>query len=68
MGGVVVNGVGAGQPGEARHSALKHTAGNITHSYSKVFAMLKSGYSSKAEAARTLKTITNVAPVVFFII
>ena len=57
---VVVNIVVAGQPDESRCSEFKHKAENITRSYSEV-----SGNSSQAEAARILKTITSVAPVVF---
>ena len=55
----------AGQPGlgEARRSELKRKAEKISRSYSEVFAMLTSGNSSQAEAARLLKTITNVTPV-----
>ena len=64
---VVVNSVVAGQPGQARHSELKGKAENITRSYIEVFAMLKSGNSSKGEAARILKTTTDVAPVVFLL-
>ena len=55
----------AGQPGEARRSVLKRKAANITRSYSEVFAMLTFGNSSQAEAARLLKTITNVTLVKF---
>ena len=55
----------AGQPREARRSELKRKAENITRSYSEVFAMLETGNSSQAEASRILKTITNVAPVMF---
>jgi len=64
-GGVVVHSVVAGQPGlgEARRSELKRKAEKISRSYSEVFAMLTSGNSSQAEAARLLKTITNVTPV-----
>jgi len=62
-GGVVVHSVVAGQPGDARHSEMKRKAENITRSYSEVFAMLTSGNSSQAEAARLLKTITNVTTV-----
>ena len=62
-GGVVVHSVVAGQPGDARRSELKRKAENITRSYSEVFAMLTSGNSSQAEAARLLKTITNVTTV-----
>jgi len=63
-GGVTVHSVVPDQPGEeARRSELKRKAANITRSYSEVFAMLTSGNSSQAEAARLLKTITNVTPV-----
>ena len=48
----------------SRRSELKRKAENITRSYSEVFAMLTSGNSTQAEAARLLKTITNVMPVV----
>ena len=54
-GGVTVHSVvpQAGQPGEeARRSERK--AANITRSYSEVFAMMTSGNSSQAEAARFL--------------
>ncbi len=61
-GGVIVNSVVAA--GLARRSELKRKAENITRSYSEVFAMLTSGNSSQAEAARLLKTITNVGQVV----
>ena len=61
----VVNSAVVGQQGEDRRSQLKHKAENITRSYSEVFAMLTSGNNSHAEAARLLKTITNVMPVVF---
>ena len=65
-GGVTVHSVVPDQPGEeARRSELKRKAANITRSYSEVFAMLTSGNSSQAEAARLLKTITNVTPVKF---
>ena len=66
-GGVVVHSVVAGLPGlgEARRSELKRKAEKISRSYSEVFAMLTSGNSSQAEAARLLKTITNVTPVKF---
>lgn len=60
----VVNSAVVGQPGEDRRSELKRKAENITRSYSEVFAMLTSGNNSHAEAARLLKTITNVMPVV----
>jgi hypothetical protein len=66
-GGVVVHSVVAGQPGDARRSELKRKAENITRSYSEVFAMLTSGNSSQAEAARLLKTITNVTTVTVFV-
>jgi hypothetical protein len=67
-GGVTVHSVVPGQPGEeARRSELKRKAANITRSYSEVFAMLTSGNSSQAEAARLLKTITNVTPANFFV-
>ena len=64
---VVVDSVVAGQSGEAHRSVVKCKAANITSSYSEVFAMLRliSGNSSQAEAARLLKTITNVALVKF---
>ena len=61
----VVNSAVDGQPGEDHRSEIKRKAENITRSYSEVFAMLTSGNSSHAEAARILKTITNVTPVVF---
>ena len=64
-GTVVVNSEVAGQPREARRSELKRKAENITRSYSEVFAMLETGNSSQAETSRIVKTITNVAPVVF---
>ena len=64
-GELLVNSVVAGQPHEARRSELKRKAENITRSYSEVFAMLKYGNSSQAEVSRILKTILNVAPVVF---
>ena len=57
----------AGQPGEARRSVLKSKAANITRSYSEVFALLTSGNSSQAEAARLLKTITNVTLLKFLV-
>ena len=60
---VVVNSAVVGQSGEARRSELKRKAENISRSYSEVFAMLQSGNTSQAEAARILKTITNVAPI-----
>ena len=66
-GGVVVHSVVAGQPGDARRSELKRKAENITRSYSEVFAMLTSGNSSQAEAARLLKTITNVTTASVFV-
>ena len=66
-GGVTVHSVVAGQPGEARRSVLKSKAANITRSYSEVFAMLTSGNNSQAEAARLLKTITNITLVKFLI-
>ena len=61
-GGLTVHSVVPGQPGEpeARRSELRRKAANITRSYSEVCAMLTSGNSSQAEAARLLKTITNV--------
>jgi len=61
----VVNSAVDGQPGEDRRSEIKRKAENISRSYCEVFAMLTSGNSSHAEAARILKTITNVTPVVF---
>ena len=66
-GGVTVHSVVAGQPGESRSSVLKRKAANITRSYSEVFAMLTrtSGNSLQAEAARLLKTTTNVTLVKF---
>lgn len=64
-GGGVVNSEVVDQTGEDRRSELKRKAENITRSYSEVFAMLTSGNSSQAEAARLLKTITNVMPVAF---
>ena len=48
---------------EARRSKLKRRAEKISRSYSEIYAMLTSGNSSHAEAARLLKTITNVAVV-----
>ena len=60
-GGVTVHSVVPDQPGEEdRRSELKRKAANITRSYSEVFAMLTSGNSSQAEAARLLKTTKNV--------
>ena len=62
----VVNSAVDGQPGDSpaedRRSELKRKAQNISRSYSEVFAMLTSGNSAQAEAARLLKTITNVIP------
>ena len=62
----VVNSAVDGQPGDSedRRSELKRKAENITRSYSEVFAMLTSGNSSHAAAARLLNTITNVIPIV----
>ena len=62
-GAFVVNSAVVGEPGAGRRSDLKRKAAEIPRSYSEVFAMLTSGNSSHAEAARLLKTITNVASV-----
>ena len=66
-GAVVVNSAVVGEPGADRRSNLKRKAAEIPRSYSEVFAMLTSGNSSQAEAARLLKTITNVASVVILL-
>ena len=62
-GAFVVNSAVVGKPGAGRRSDLKRKAAETPRSYSEVFAMLTSGNSSHAEAARLLKTITNVASV-----
>ena len=56
--GLVKNGMVAGQPGEARSSELKCKAEKITHSYSEMFAILKSGNSSQAETVHCLDKLT----------
>ena len=66
-GAVVVNSAVVGEPGADRRSNLKRKAAEIPRSYSEVFAMLTSGNSSQAEAARLLKTIANVASVVILL-
>ena len=66
-GAVVVNSAVVGEPGADRRSKLKRKAAEIPRSYSEVFAMLTSENSSQAEAARLLKTITNVASVVILL-
>ena len=50
-----------------RVAELKRKAENITRSHSEVFAILTSGNSSQAEAARLLKTITNVTTASVFV-
>ena len=57
--------VAPGLPGEACRSELKSKTANITRLCSEVFVMLTSDNKSQAEAARLLKTITNVTPVKF---
>ena len=64
---VTVNSAVVGEPGADRRSNLKRKAAEIPRSYSEVFAMLTSENSSQAEAARLLKTITNVASVVILL-
>ena len=58
----IINSAVDGQSGEdsSRRSDLERKAENITGSYSEVFPILTSADISQAEAARLLKTITNV--------